>query len=82
MKTSCLSSLHDYKVLQACIYFSIKYLCASLCSVLRVLLEYVHIQVNAILLIVSLVSLAKSQCGRVGDDKKDKQTAQYLEVGK
>ena len=40
------------------------------------------VQVNAILLTVSLVSLAKSQCGRVGDDKKDKQTKQYMEMGK
>ena len=39
-------------------------------------------QVNVVLLTVSLVSLAKSQCGSVGDGEKDKQTEQYLEVGK
>ena len=39
-------------------------------------------QVNAILLIISLVSLAKSQCGKVGDKMKDKQTVHYLEMGK
>ena len=41
-----------------------------------------YMQVNAILLTISLVSLAKSQCRRVVDDKKDKQAEQYLEVGK
>ena len=39
-------------------------------------------QVNATLLAVSLVSLAKSQCGKVGGKKDKEQTEQYLEVGK
>ena len=39
-------------------------------------------QVNATLLAVSLVSLAKSQCGKVGGKKDEEQTEQYLEVGK
>ena len=40
------------------------------------------VQVNATLLTVSLVSLAKSQCGKVGGDEKKKQAKEYLEVGK
>ena len=39
-------------------------------------------QVNGILLTISLVSLAKSQCGKVGDSKNDKQVQQYLQTGK
>ena len=39
-------------------------------------------QVNATLLAVSLVSLAKSQCGKVEGKKDEEQTEQYLEVGK
>ena len=38
-------------------------------------------QVNAILLTISLVSLAKSQCEKVGDKKKE-EAEHYLEVGK
>ena len=37
-------------------------------------------QVNAILLTISLVSLAKSQCEKVGDNKEEAE--HYLEVGK
>ena len=40
------------------------------------------IQVNGILLTISLVSLAKSQCEKIGDSKNDKQIQQYLQTGK
>lgn len=40
------------------------------------------LQLNATLLAVSLVSLAKSQCGKVGGNKDEKQTEEYVEVGK
>ena len=39
-------------------------------------------QVNGILLTISLVSLAKSQCGKIADSKNDKQKKQYLQTGK
>ena len=41
-------------------------------------------QVNAVLLTISLVSLAKSQCGRSSEmmSNKDEKKQKYMEVGK
>ena len=43
-----------------------------------------YTQVNAVLLTISLVSLAKSQCGMASkmESNKDEKRQKYLEVGK
>ena len=41
-----------------------------------------HVQVNAVLLTISLVSLAKSQTRRVEERSKDEKKKEYREVGK
>ena len=42
------------------------------------------LQVNAVLLTISLVSLAMSQCGRMSEmtSKNDEKKQMYMEVGK
>ncbi len=65
-------------------------LCATLNGYTHLITELIYIllllmcvtQVNSILLTISLVSLAKSQCGNIADSKNDKQTQQYLQTGK
>ena len=45
---------------------------------------YAYTQVNAVLLSISLVSLAKSQCGMASkmESNKDEKRQKYMEAGK